>query len=213
MLRAVNPGHKQSRRATILDAARTLFQQSDGQLPTAAEIATAAGLAKGTVYLYFKTKEEIFANLLLEGWLPVMRATEHVFTRSKAKRRDQAQAFIQEIVDHLGGHPELLHLDSLSAGVLEKNMTHEALVEYKTRFNEALNEAGKSIDHALRLPSGRGVQLLMRTYALTRGLWQTAQHAEGLDGLGVGILHEVNASTFLCELAESLTEYWRGALS
>ena len=213
MLRAVDAGDKQTRRASILDAAQTLFRQSDGQLPTAAEIATAAGLAKGTVYLYFKTKEEIFANLLLEGWLPVMRATELVFTKSGGKRRDQAKAFIQEIVTHLGEHPELLHLDSLSAGVLEKNMTHEALVEYKTRFNEALNEAGKGIDRALRLPSGRGVQLLMRTYALTRGLWQTAQHAEGFDGLGVGVLHVVNASTFLHELTEALTEYWRGALS
>ncbi len=92
-------------------------------------------------------------------------------------------------------------------------MTHEALVEYKTRFNEALNEAGKSIDRDLRLPSGRGVQLLMRTYALTRGLWQTAQHAEGLDGLGVGVLDKVDTSTFLCELAESVTECWRDALS
>jgi hypothetical protein len=29
--------------------------------------------------------------------------------------------FIASIVDHLGKHPELLRLDTLSAGVLEKN--------------------------------------------------------------------------------------------
>ncbi len=59
MLRAVVPEDKQTRRATILDSARTLFQQSHEQLPTAAEIAKTAGLAKGPVYLYSKTKEEI----------------------------------------------------------------------------------------------------------------------------------------------------------
>jgi TetR/AcrR family transcriptional regulator len=213
MRRAVDTEDKQTRRTSILRGARTLFKRNDGRLPTAAEVATAAGLAKGTVYLYFKTKEEIFANVLLEGWLPVLQATELVFKRSKGKRLDQAHAFIASIVDHLGKHPELLRLDTLSAGVLEKNMTPEALVEYKHRFNQGLIEAGDCIDRALRLQPGRGVQILVRTYALTRGLWQTAQHAEGMETLNIGIPHKLTASTFLDELSAALWEYWRGALS
>lgn len=213
MRRAVDAEDKQTRRASILEAARTLFNQNDGQLPTAAEVATASGLAKGTVYLYFKTKEEIFANLLLDGWLPVMQATELIFARSKGRRLDRAHAFIASIVDHLGKHPELLRLDALGAGVLEKNMTPEALVEYKRRFNRGLDEAGECIDRALRLQSGRGLQILMRTYAMTRGLWQTAQHAEGIKTLEISIPHKVTTSTFLAELSEALKEYWHGALS
>ena len=213
MRRAVDTEDKQTRRASILRAARTLFKRNDGRLPTAAEIAAAAGLAKGTVYLYFKTKEEIFANVLLEGWLPVLEATELVFERSKGKRLDQAHAFIASTVDHLGKHPELLRLDTLSAGVLEKNMTPKALVEYKLRFNQGLIEAGDCIDRALRLQRGRGVQILVRTYALTRGLWQTAQLAEGMERLNIDIPHTLTASTFLDELSAALREYWKGALS
>jgi len=213
LLRAVDDEDKQSRRASILEAARTLFNQNDGQLPTAAAVAAASGLAKGTLYLYFKTKEEIFANLLLEGWLPVMQATELVFARSKGRRLDQAHAFIVSIVDHLGKHPELLRLDALGAGVLEKNMTPEALVEYKQRFNRGLEEAGECIDRSLRLQSGRGLQILMRTYAMTRGLWQTAQHAEGIKTPEICIPHKITTSTFLAELSEALKEYWQGALS
>jgi AcrR family transcriptional regulator len=210
--RALDEEDKQTRRADILEAARTLFYQKDWQLPTAAEVAIASGLAKGTVYLYFKTKEEIFANLLLEGWLPVMRATELVFARSKGRRLDQAHEFIASLVDHLGKHPELLRLDALGAGVLERNMTAEALVEYKNRFNQAFEEAGECIDRALRLQPGRGSQILLRTAAMTRGLWQIAQHAEDSKTLQVGIPHEVTPSTFLTELAEALNEYWCGAL-
>jgi hypothetical protein len=75
-----------------------------------------------------------------------------------------------------------------------------------------LIEAGDCIDRALRLQPGRGVQILVRTYALTRGLWQTAQHAEGMETLNIGIPHKLTGSTFLDELSEALREYWRGAL-
>jgi hypothetical protein len=117
-LALANPCAEVPSRPTRYTLSRSL--RDDGRLPTAAEVAAAAGLAKGTVYLYFKTKEEIFANVLLEGWLPILQATELVFKRSKGKRLDQAHAFIASIVDHLGKHPELLRLDTLSAGVLGK---------------------------------------------------------------------------------------------
>jgi AcrR family transcriptional regulator len=51
-----------------LTAADELFAAAQDQLPSVSSIAEAAGLAKGTVYLNFETKEEIFAQLLLEGW-------------------------------------------------------------------------------------------------------------------------------------------------
>lgn len=92
--RALAREDKQARRAVILSAARTLFNEGDGNLPTASQVAAASGLAKGTVYLYFQTKEEIFANLLLKGWIPVMGAVDGIFRASKGRRSDKVQAFI-----------------------------------------------------------------------------------------------------------------------
>ena len=45
------------------EAAQRLYRDS-GMLPTVLDIARAAGMAKGAVYLWFRTKDEIFVALL-----------------------------------------------------------------------------------------------------------------------------------------------------
>ena len=66
--RAYGSQDKLARRHDILEAARRLFHRGGGELPSVARIAEAAGLAKGTIYLYFETREAIYADLLLQGW-------------------------------------------------------------------------------------------------------------------------------------------------
>ena len=204
---------KAARRAAILRAATALFAEGEGRLPTAAEIASATGLAKGTVYLYFRTKEEIFAALLLEGWSVVMEESEALLQATKGTRAAKVSAFLAALVAHLEGHPELLRLDALGYGVLEKNMLRETLEIHKAEFMMRLEKTGSVLDAALRIPKGRGIQLLMRTYALTRGLWQSYQHTEETLSAGVLVSQKLVANPFSLELCEALTEYWRGALS
>ncbi len=55
------------RRDDILRAAREVFFQRGFHTVTVDDIAVAAEVGKGTVYLYFDTKETILAHLLLEG--------------------------------------------------------------------------------------------------------------------------------------------------
>ncbi|HEX5417988.1 MAG TPA: TetR/AcrR family transcriptional regulator [Chloroflexota bacterium] len=56
----------QERRDQILRAAVTVFGERGYAQATISEIASAAGLAHGTVYLYFRSKAEIFETLV--GW-------------------------------------------------------------------------------------------------------------------------------------------------
>ena len=203
---------KAARRAAILGAANVLFAAGQGSLPTVAEIALAAGLAKGTVYLYFRTKEEIFAALLLEGWGAVMDQSQLLFQASQESRAARVRAFVSALVRHLEDHTELLRLDALGYGVLERNMTLDALTAHKGDYTGRLEDTGRVLDDALRLEKGRGVQLLMRTYALTRGLWQSYQHAEETLLAGVSVARSLTSKPFGDELREALTEYWRGAL-
>ena len=58
---------KEDRKERILAAAREVFFQTGIRPATVDAIAARAAVAKGTVYLYFRTKETILAHLLLEG--------------------------------------------------------------------------------------------------------------------------------------------------
>jgi AcrR family transcriptional regulator len=58
---------KAQRRREILDAARQEFFERGFHSPTVDDVAARAEVSKGTIYLYFESKEEILAHLLLEG--------------------------------------------------------------------------------------------------------------------------------------------------
>ena len=204
---------KAARRAAILQAANALFAAGGGSLPTAAQIATATHLAKGTVYLYFHTKEEIFAALLLEGWQRVMKESRMVLESTKGSRAVKVERFLAALIAQLERNTELLRLDALSYAVLEKNMLADALIAHKSEYMLHVNETGAVIDRTLDLPSGRGVELLMRTYALTTGLWQSYQHAAETRRATPAVAKEMTKKPFHRELLEALAEYWRGALA
>jgi AcrR family transcriptional regulator len=54
---------KAARREEILDAARRVFAERGFKGTTIADIAEAAGIALGTIYLYFPSKDDVFAAL------------------------------------------------------------------------------------------------------------------------------------------------------
>jgi AcrR family transcriptional regulator len=58
---------KAQRRRDILEAARQEFFERGFHRPTVDDVAARAEVSKGTIYLYFESKEEILAHLLLEG--------------------------------------------------------------------------------------------------------------------------------------------------
>jgi AcrR family transcriptional regulator len=58
---------KAQRRQEILDAARQVFFERGFHSPTMDDVASRAEISKGTIYLYFESKEAVLAHLLLEG--------------------------------------------------------------------------------------------------------------------------------------------------
>jgi len=58
---------KARRRKEILNAARQEFFERGFHRPTVDDVAARAEVSKGTIYLYFESKEGILAHLLLEG--------------------------------------------------------------------------------------------------------------------------------------------------
>jgi TetR/AcrR family transcriptional regulator len=58
---------KEHRREEILDAAQRVFFEKGLALATMDEIAETAELSKGTLYLYYKSKEDLYLSVMLRG--------------------------------------------------------------------------------------------------------------------------------------------------
>lgn len=85
---------KEARRAAILDAARHVFFSKGLPSATVDEIAQRAELSKGTLYLYFRTKEEIYISLMDEG-IEILTA---YFKKALATKRP-ADALLRRLKD------------------------------------------------------------------------------------------------------------------
>lgn len=207
--RAYAAEDKDARRQAILKAAGDLFGAGAGELPSVTEVAVAAGLAKGTVYLYFRTEGAIFTSILQDGWGEVIGELERTFRPGGGTRSDKVAAFLASYVGHVERHPELLQLDSLGHGVLERNLDAETLAAFKRTLLDRLVVGAAVLEVALDLSPGRGLQLLTRTYAMTRGLWQSFDHKRHPAGQPLN----PHPGDFGTELLDALSEYWRGALA
>lgn len=58
---------KEQRREEILNAAQKIFFEKDLQTATMDEIAEEAELSKGTLYLYYKSKEDLYLAVMMRG--------------------------------------------------------------------------------------------------------------------------------------------------
>jgi AcrR family transcriptional regulator len=78
----------QARRQAILDAALTVFAAQGYEAARLEDVAARAGVAKGTLYLYFKDKEALFEDLVRGAVTPIM---ERVGTAALAPDMKPAQ--------------------------------------------------------------------------------------------------------------------------
>ncbi len=70
---------REERQASILNAARTMFFSQGIHSTTMDDVAAAAEVSKGTVYLYFQSKETILAALLQEGLTLLVKELEAAY--------------------------------------------------------------------------------------------------------------------------------------
>jgi AcrR family transcriptional regulator len=82
------------RSVEILDAARKTFASKGFNAATMDEIAEAAGLAKGTLYLYFSSKRDIYLKAFEQGLSRMME-----LTTAKMQAAEGIQAKIEAFVD------------------------------------------------------------------------------------------------------------------
>ena len=95
------------RKAKLLEAAALVFSQNGYARTTIAQVATCAGMGKGTVYGYFKSKEELF--LALFDWYG-KQAMPDVDLSSAPSIQDGLLHFTQKLLEGLTEKIEMFPL-------------------------------------------------------------------------------------------------------
>lgn len=211
--RAVAEEDKAARRQSILDAAMRLFLENSRELPSVIRIADASGLAKGTVYLYFRTKEEIFLALLEEGFHSLLDAAASLLSTDGLSPAQLLDSFVVQYAAFFKARPHFLRLAAMTNSVIEQNIDLSIAVEFKVGLVRALRQAGELAEQRLPgLASGDGGRLLLRAYALTLGLWQMLDWPENVRSLLADEQFQILRPDFYEELETALRQLLRGVL-
>ncbi|MER2491813.1 TetR/AcrR family transcriptional regulator [Catenovulum sediminis] len=205
--RARSAEDKSLKRDLILNTASQLFDDSPDTLPTAAAIANHSGIAKGTVYLYFKSKEEIFLALLEQHYQAWFSDIRSAITADKP----DSDEIINALCHYIESQPQFFQLASLSSSIIEQNVDSKILLEFKKRLVEIITSASKDLAQRLDLDEYETcAQLLMRSYAMLLGLWQVSHPpekvAKTLDNPNLTLIQP----EFGLEARDALAQLWHG---
>ncbi|WP_189071528.1 TetR/AcrR family transcriptional regulator [Deinococcus sedimenti] len=171
--RARSAEEKNQRRDDILRAAERLWTTTTYAELSMNQVAREAKLAKGTLYLYFDTKEELFLALLsehLQGW--ITRTSDLLIDRQPRT----PQQVTEVLMDSADALVPLRRLLVLLGTVLERNVRPELGLEFRRELDSQLHRLVQHMPYS----APTTLRLLRHLYALAIG-WQ--QYRESLPGL------------------------------
>ncbi len=209
--RAIRVGDKQERHYAILDAAERLFAGAPGGIANMAEVASQAGLAKGTVYLYFPSKEALLLALHERNIGSFFQALIELFEGLGPIGIGDVFALIRT---HVVEPPLSLPLASRCLGVMDRQMPADVSHAFKMRMADRFERAGAGLEkHFPVLHAGDGVALLRHSYALALGLWQMAGATVAVADTGAHSASPVFAWGGADELERAIFALWQGTLA
>jgi AcrR family transcriptional regulator len=209
--RARSPEDKDLRRAHLIEAATRLFADEDFDAVTVARVAALAGVAKGTAYLYFATKEALFLELVrheLTLWLQGLTLN--------LKRLQSAQpvkgvpiAMASSLVER----PILCRLLVLLHTVIEPKLDETSAHQFKLFLHGLLSQAsGLIVEKIPGMTLTEAATLVVQTHALVIGIAQQADPPPVISRL---MAEDPCLRPWKIEfetlLTATLTTLWRGA--
>ena len=168
--RAVDAELKARRRRDLLAAALRLFERQPYEAITMSAVAAAAGVAKGTTYLYFPTREALFLALLAEHYAVWFDALDARLVEGAAA----PVAWAGWAAETLAARPLFLRLGGLLHVVLEANVPLDDALLFKRTLAARVERSGAALERTLKLSAGQGARLLLWLQAVVPSLAQMA---------------------------------------
>jgi len=168
--RARSSEQKALRRHAVLETAEVYFKEVGYEAFSMAQLAKKSGVAKGTLYLYFNTREELFLTLYeqsLVRWSQIFigslsdTMTSKTYAQSLYKTTQADGVFL----------PLLIRLEH----VIEHNVAILRLIESKRVFINQVEAVAAATSTALRLSTAQATEVVKTMGVLLIGATQTDQ--------------------------------------
>jgi AcrR family transcriptional regulator len=141
---------RERRRQQIMVAAKRVFSLKGFSKATMEDIAKEAELSPGTLYLYFKNKDELYASLSLRILQYLLIRLEHVNAENNLTPDQMIESLKETMYDVYEFDPLILvnmfHLQSSEA---LKNLTPELLSEIRDLSQNSLNAMAKIFEKGI----------------------------------------------------------------
>ncbi|TWI71735.1 TetR family transcriptional regulator [Desulfobotulus alkaliphilus] len=151
---SVTASHKATTRQNILDAAIAIFREKGFQKTRVSDIVSAAGLAQGTFYLYFKSKEDIAREIcksFMDSFSGIVEADHNIFeSRTHIELHNRLRKMIFSALKVFKNNAEAAEI-VLREGIGQGGLFKELYENLIIRFIELLGE---------RIANGRSQNML-----------------------------------------------------
>ena len=168
--RARSAEQKALRRQAVLDAAELYFHEAGYEAFSMTQLAKKTGVAKGTLYLYFDTREALFLTLYEQSLMRWSRGFIDALSDDMTSETYATLLYHTALADGLF-LPLLIRLEH----VIEHNVAIPRLIESKRIFIDQVEGVAKRSATALQLSAVQAVEVVKTMGVLLIGATQTDQ--------------------------------------
>ncbi|WEV70688.1 TetR/AcrR family transcriptional regulator [Lactobacillus sp. ESL0785] len=138
---------KQEKRQLIMQVAMQLFAKQSYMQITMKQIAAAAGVAKGTIFNYFTSKEDLFMSILLEKYCSFFnKIMTNINQEPIITRQDFTNLMIGWTHELITDHAELVRLNAIRGPILEGKANMVETIKWRDQLYVISSELGKLLE-------------------------------------------------------------------
>lgn len=177
---------KEARPAELTAAALDVFVEKGYAATRLEDVAARAGVSKGTLYLYFAGKEELFKAVVREGLLPALAEGEKLV----AGFAGPSDALLREVVgglwrligsQRIGGIPKLVFAEARNFPEIAA-FYHEEVIQRGTALVRVVIERGIACGEFRSADVEVAVRIVVAP-VLMRMIWRHSIDCGGTDGI------------------------------
>ena len=146
----------ENRQDEILNAALELFDEMEYEAITLRMISDRTSLSRTTMYTYYKTKEEIFLDVIKREYLHWIDKLDTAFDSQESFNR---QEYCKIITNTLYDNANLMRLFSIQQTIIEKNSSLEQLTSFKQETIGLFSTLEKGIRKTFSNASAESINL------------------------------------------------------